>query len=294
MKFAKASIVIASHNNAKVLRRALKGMLVLDYPKDSYEIIVADDGSKDNTKEMMKEFSHEKLIKFIPLPSGGVCKARNAGIKASRFSLVINMDHDCIPKRDWLRKMVAGFKDKMVGVVSAYGHYGGTSTGFRKELLEKAGGYDEDYRYYREDTDLAFKVMELGYKFRRVKAKYEHDHKMVKPKGPIGFLGHVLQRASYHQNDVLLYKKHPNELCRKFLNVKLGFLVDPASDFKAATGLWKGGSEKLELSSPRGITFLENKSPVHALGIILGGIAWVVAVKASRLAGSLRFGKLLI
>ncbi|MFA4907168.1 MAG: glycosyltransferase family A protein [archaeon] len=294
MTAEKASVVIASHNNAAVLRRVLNGMLKLDYPKGSYEVIVVDDGSKDNTKEMMREFAGEKLIKFIPLPSGGVCKARNRGIREARFPIVINMDHDCIPEKKWLKKMVAGFKDEKTGVVSAYGHFGGTSTGFRKKILEKVGGYDEEYHYYREDTDLAFRVMEAGYEFTRVEAEYEHDHKMVKPEGAAAFLRHVLQRANYHMNDALLYKNHPNELCREFLNVKLGFIVSPVADFRTATGLWEGGGNKFELSSPRGITFLENKSAGHALAIILGGIAWVCAVKIARLKGSIKFGKLLI
>src|SRR3989339_663517 len=99
-------------------------------------------------------------------------------------------------------------------VERAYCHYGGTSTGFRKELLEKVGGYDEDYGYYREDTDLSFKIMDLGYEFRLVKADYIHEHKEDRPEGFFGMLGYGMKRLGYHQNDVLLYKKHPTELCR--------------------------------------------------------------------------------
>lgn len=91
-------------------------------------------------------------------------------------------------------------------------------------------------------------------------------------------------------NDVLLFKKHPR-LAGKFLDVKLGFLVNPLADFRAATGLWKGD---YQLSSPRGITFLENSSPLHAAAIFLTGLAYVLGVKAYRLRGSLKFGKLLV
>ena len=137
--------------------------------------------------------------------NSGVCKARNTGIKNSNYDLVINMDHDCIPSKNWLKDMIKGFEDSQVGVVSAYDYYGGTSTGFRKKLLEKVGGYDEDYFYYREDTDLSFKIMDLGYDFKLVEAKYKHDHKETKPKNIIELVKMIFKRLKYHQNDVLLY-----------------------------------------------------------------------------------------
>ncbi|MFH1257055.1 MAG: glycosyltransferase family A protein [Candidatus Diapherotrites archaeon] len=292
-KLPKASIVIAAYNNAKTLERVLDAMLELIYPND-FEVIVANDGSTDGTEKMLaKEFGKQEKIKIINLQHGGVCKARNAGIKAAKFPIVVNMDHDCIPAKNWLKEMVHGFSHEKTGVVSAYDYFGGTSTAFRKELLEKVGGYDEAYRYYREDTDLSFKIMDLGYEFKLVKADYVHDHEMVKPKGFGGMLAHLLQRLSYHQNDVLLYKKHPTKICEEFLHIKFGFLANPLDDFKAATGLWQKGA-KLSLSSPRGIKVIENKTPLHTAAIFLAGIAYVFAVKASRLYGSIRFGKLLL
>jgi cellulose synthase/poly-beta-1,6-N-acetylglucosamine synthase-like glycosyltransferase len=293
----KTSIVIASYNNAPVLKKVLKAMLKIDYPS-RYEIIVASDGCTDGTAEMMKQsFGGEKKIKYLDLPRGGVCKTRNAAIAATdkKSQIIINMDHDCIPEKNWLKDMVKGFENPQVGFVSAFTTYGGTSTGFRREALEKAGGgYDEDYFYYREDSDLAFKIMEAGFALKRVKAEYEHDHKMVKPKGLTALAKHVWQRINYHQNDVLLYKKHPdNEKVKEFLNIKHGFLVDPKSDFKAITGSWAGQKE-FNISSPRGITFLENKSPWHALIIWGVALTYVLALKMVRLYGSFRFGKLLI
>jgi len=293
-KWPNASIVIATYNRASTLRKVLKAMLKLSYPA-KYEIIVVNDGSTDNTKEMLeKEFSKEPKIKIINFRKNkGVCKARNAGIKKARYEIVVNMDHDCIPSKTWLKDLVSGFTSGKVGVVSSYGGFGGTSTAFRKKLLEKVHGYDEEYRYYREDTDLTFKIMELGYEYKLVKADYIHDHVETKPKNLIALARYVLQRLRYHQNDVLLYKKHPNELTRKFLDIKFGFLVNPMYDFKVATGLWRKNG-KLSLSSPRGIVFIENKTPLHTLAIVLLGIAYVIAVKSARLIASIKFGKLLI
>jgi len=294
MIFPKASIVVASYNNKKGLRDVLKAMLTLDYPND-YEIIVIDDASKDGTIEMLgKEFGKEKRIRVFGFGANkGVCKARNRGIKMSRFPIVVNMDHDCTPSKAWLKELVQGFEDPKVGVVSSFGSFGGTSTAFRKELLSKVGGYDLDYFYYREDTDLTFKIMDLGFNYKVVKADYIHDHEEVKPRGKIAWIKYVVKRLRYHENDVLLYKKHP-KLAGDFLHVKFGFLVDPREDFNLVTNKWDGSSQKLKLCSPRGIILLENKTPLHTMVIYLLGILYVLAVKFFRLVGSIRFRKFLV
>jgi len=292
-KLPSVSIVIATYNNAKVLRRVLKAMLAPDYNAPC-EIIVVSDGSSDGTKEMMaNEFSREKKISFINFDKNfGVCRARNAGIARASGEIVVNMDHDCVPAKDWLSEMVKPFKDPHVGIVSGYGGFGGTSTAFRKELLDRVGGYDEEYFYYREDTDLAFKIMELGYGFVSVKKRYFHDHVETKPEGPVNLARYVLKRLAYHQNDVLLYKKH-HALAGKFLDVKFGFLVNPKADFGIITGGWHPKA-KFELSSPRGITFIENRTPLHSAFIIFIGICFVAALKMSRLVGSVKHRKLLL
>ncbi len=288
-----ASIVVATYNNRKTLEKALDALLRQE-SSGRYEVIVVNDGSTDGTKEFLHGYAKgKKILRVFHQKNSGVCRARNRGIENAEYEIVVNMDHDCIAGKNWLQKMVDGFDSSDVGVVSAYDYYGGTSTAFRKELLEKVGGYDEEYRYYREDTDLSFKIMDLGCKFKLVEANYFHDHVEAKPRGIAGFARHVLQRLYYHQNDVLLYRKHPTKVCEEFLHIKFGFMVDPLADFSAATGLWKKGG-KIELSSPRGITFLENRGPLHALLIVLGGIGYAIAVKTSRLIGSMRFGKLLL
>ena len=290
-KWPPTSIVIASYNNYNTLEKVLNKMLKLDYPK--YEINVIYDGDIKGAKEIVEKYKKYKIIKHhLNKKNLGVCKTRNKGIEMSKYNYVVNMDHDCIPVKNWLKKIMIGFSDPKVGVVSSYTYYGGTSTAFRKELLEQVGGgYDLDYNYYREDTDLSFKIMDLGYKFKLVKADFEHDHLEVKPKGPKGMFDYVMKRLKYHQNDVLLYKKHPTKLCKKFLKIRAGFLVSPYADFSVATGLWQG---RFNLSSPRGIVFMKSNTWWKKVAIILAGIIYVILVKLSRLIGSIKHGKLLI
>ena len=292
--FPKVSIFIPTYNHTGILRKVLKAMLKLDYPSQ-YEIIVVDDGSRDGTAEMMgREFGREKKIRFIPLGKNmGVCRARNTGIKEARFPIAVNMDHDCIPEQKWLRELVKPFADAKVGVVSSFGDFGGASTAFRKKLLERVGGYDERYRYYREDTDLTFSIMDLGYEYVKLPdPMYLHDHTEAAPRGLGGLARYLWKRLNYHQNDALLFKKH-RKLAGEFLGVKFGFLVSPMRDFAVVTGTWMEPYE-LVLSSPRGMRFVENKSPLHALFIVAVGVVYVLAVKLFRLVGSLRFGTFLL
>ncbi|MFH1663560.1 MAG: glycosyltransferase family A protein [archaeon] len=286
-----ASIVILTFNREKVIGRTLKAMLEQNYPE--YEIIIINDASKDNTKKVLEKFSNMKKITVINNEKEkGPCAARNQGIKFAKNDLIIVMDDDCIPEKNWLKTMIKGFDSDKVGMVSGYSIHGGTSTAFSRKALDKTGLYDEKYFYYREDTDLVFRIMDAGFEIKQVNAKYFHDHKIEKPESLTAFLSHAWKRLKNHKNDVLLYKKNPSRT-KKFLDIKLGFIVNPVNDFKAATGLWhKGG--KINLSSPRGIIFLENRSLFHYLIIVLGGIFYVIAVKAARFYGSIKFGKLLV
>ncbi len=135
--------------------------------------------------------------------------------------------------------------------------------------------------------------MDMGWNYKIVKADYVHDHKEIAPKGKKQWLKYILKRLHYHENDVLLYKKHP-KLAGKFLNVKLGFIVSPKSDFNVVINKWQGSSKKLKLCSPRGLVLIENKSPLHALAIIFCGILYVFAIKFFRLVGSIKFRKVLL
>lgn len=291
----KVSIVTMTYNRADVLEGTLTAMLELDYPAD-YEVIVVNDGSTDNTKDVLKKFG--KKIKVIHQERKGPCAARNAGIKLAKYPIVVVMDDDCIPAKDWLMDLVSGFDAPDVGVVSAFDIYGGTSTAFRKEVLDKVGLYDEEYVYYREDTDLVFRIFDAGYRGKKAHAEFKHLHEY--PRGLVNGLRHAKERIMYHANDVLLYKKHPKR-AKEFLDIKLGFLRNPVRDFNTITYRWPDGmptdlrpGERLRLSSPRGIVYLEAKTPVHTMAIVLIGIAYVFAVKLARLWGSIKYRKLLL
>jgi len=87
----KLSIVIPTYNNALYLSDALKSIFHQTF-KD-YEIIVVDDGSTDNTRDIIKKF--EERIRYIYQPnSGGASKPRNEGIKVAKGKYIAVFDAD--------------------------------------------------------------------------------------------------------------------------------------------------------------------------------------------------------
>ncbi len=288
-----ASIIIETKNRAELLQKTLKAILSLKH--STYEIIVLNNGSTDGTAELLKQFSKNPKIKALNFKeSHGPAFARNRGIEVSKGKFIVIMDDDCIPSREWLSELLKPFnKGKKVGITSSFNDWGGTSTAYRRELLEKIGFFDEDFpTSYREDTDTVFKIFDLGYSLERnPKAEFKHEHKQ--PKSFFEKLKYGWSRIKVHSVDPLLYKKHPVRT-REFLDIKLGFVRNPLRDFEAATGLWWKRNPRLVLSSPQGVPLIENKSALHAFLIVLIGIAYVFWVKIARFYGSIKYGKLLV
>lgn len=84
------SIVVPTFNCASYLRLAVQSVLDQDYPEK--EIIVVDDGSTDNTAEILAEFGSRIVV--INQPNSGIAAARNIGLQSSHGDLIAFLDSD--------------------------------------------------------------------------------------------------------------------------------------------------------------------------------------------------------
>lgn len=84
------SVVIPTHNRARTLLRALDSVLAQSYPAD--EIIVVDDGSTDDTGDLVAR--HFPGVRYLHQRNRGVSAARNLGIRAARGNWLALLDSD--------------------------------------------------------------------------------------------------------------------------------------------------------------------------------------------------------
>ena len=117
------SVIIPVFNEAKIIERSVKSLLKLDYP--NFEIIIVNDGSTDNTKEVAealigfsKGVHKEVKISLINKPNGGKSTALNLGIKMSDAEFILCMDGDSLLTPSSLKMAVRHFVNPEIGAVA--------------------------------------------------------------------------------------------------------------------------------------------------------------------------------
>jgi cellulose synthase/poly-beta-1,6-N-acetylglucosamine synthase-like glycosyltransferase len=200
------SVLIPAHNEEIVIEDTLEAMLKLNYPREYLEIIVINDKSSDDTGEIAERYSVQfpfiKVVNTDPEFAGkGKSAALNFGLGHSSGEVVIVYDADNTPEPDSVYYLVLGLQNdsKAGAVVGKFrvrnarkniltrfinietitfqwlaqgGRWfwfklstiPGTNFAIRRSILEHIGGWDE--KALSEDTELSFRVYNLGYHIR--------------------------------------------------------------------------------------------------------------------------------
>lgn len=186
------SIVVPVFNGAATIANTVEHLLDQSLPPK--EIIVVDDGSTDATAQVLKRF--ESRISYQFKPNGGPASARNFGARLATGNFIAFTDSDCLPDRNWLSRLLAGFDSTTVAGVggsvksvdaSLLGEYVDllrllqpaenaegeieylitANACFRREALLAAGLFDERFRKPGgEEPALCRRLKELGCQFR--------------------------------------------------------------------------------------------------------------------------------
>jgi len=176
------SVVVSCYNKREIIGECIRSILNQNY--ENYELIVVDDGSTDGSIEAIKKFNSIQM-KVIQIRHKGVSAAKNTGIKHARGSIVLFIDGDCILDKEGLRELSKSFSSPEIGCVGgrllAINSQNliaktvelmqngverkwpfGANVAYRREALEKIGGFDE-HMEAGEDVDLFLRAVKLGF-----------------------------------------------------------------------------------------------------------------------------------
>jgi glycosyltransferase involved in cell wall biosynthesis len=102
------SIVTPTYNRSALIGPAIQS--VIDQTHSTWELYVVDDGSNDDTANIVAAFTDDKRVKYIKQERGGVCRARNTALDLAQGDLIAFLDSDNAWDREYLALMVAGFE----------------------------------------------------------------------------------------------------------------------------------------------------------------------------------------
>jgi cellulose synthase/poly-beta-1,6-N-acetylglucosamine synthase-like glycosyltransferase len=111
------SLIIPTFNGAFRIGNCLDALIKQTAGRD-VEILVVNDGSTDNTVDVVAHYSG---IRLISQANAGPAAARNRGASEARGTLILFTDDDCVPMPDWLDAMIEPFEDpEVVGAKGVY------------------------------------------------------------------------------------------------------------------------------------------------------------------------------
>lgn len=194
----KVSIIIPVYKTEKYLRQCLDS--VINQSFDNFEVICVDDGSPDNSVNILKEYANrDSRITYISQPNKGLSAARNAGIMHSKGEYILPLDSDDFIDKDFLQILInAKEAHPNIDVItpaiilffpktgvyyyvlspkptpcnlSQFNYICCTSL-FPRKLFDIYGGYDETLKKGAEDWDLWLRYILHGSKFMRMERAF--------------------------------------------------------------------------------------------------------------------------
>jgi cellulose synthase/poly-beta-1,6-N-acetylglucosamine synthase-like glycosyltransferase len=112
------TILVPIFNEEKTVEKTLNSLLDINYPKDKLKIMVVDDGSKDNTWNIVQRFKNEAQITLHKKANGGKYTALNYGIEHCHTDLIGCLDADSMVSADALNHIVPYFDNPEIMAVT--------------------------------------------------------------------------------------------------------------------------------------------------------------------------------
>ena len=233
--FPSVSIIVPSFNEGETVRATIDSLLALDYPQHLLNLILVDDGSSDNTLEILNSYKGNPQVQIFSKKNGGKHTALNLALEHVTTDLVGCLDADSFVDREALKRIVPYFGDAAVMAVtpavrihepksilqhvqkieyswgvllrrilaSIDGLYvtPGPFSIFRVNVFKELGGYR--FAYHTEDMELALRMQRHRYKI--VNSSTAHVYTV----GPAKLKGLYKQRVRWSYgflNNMIDYK----------------------------------------------------------------------------------------
>ncbi len=229
------SIIIPTFNGASRIGNCLDALVKHTADNDP-EILVVNDGSTDNTVNVVARYQHVRLINQA---NAGPAAARNRGASEANGHVILFTDDDCVVAPDWISAMMAPFADPEV--VAVKGIYRTTQTslsarfvqieyedryrfmarlasidfidtysaGFRRDRFLQMNGYDTSFPVAcAEDIELSYRMSSLRWKMKFVPAAVVyHTH-------PDSLSRYLRKKYRFAYWRVLAVRKNPRKAVR--------------------------------------------------------------------------------
>ena len=117
-EFPSVTIIVPIFNEEKTATETIFSLLKLEYPKNKLRVIIVDDGSTDNTPNVIRRFGANRRIEIIRKKNGGKYTALNAGLAKVNSELVGCLDADSFVPPDTLKKIIPYFENKKTMAVT--------------------------------------------------------------------------------------------------------------------------------------------------------------------------------
>jgi glycosyltransferase involved in cell wall biosynthesis len=229
------SIIVPTRNRADWLAYLFDALSRQLYPSDLVEVLVVDNSSSDNTKEVVERWANvlPYPVRFFVKANDGPAAARNYGAARAAGDVIAFTDSDCMPEPNWLVNGVGSLKQgvglvtgpilprrtadthfffnaQLGAVLKDTGLYRTASLFVPRRLFNAVGGFDESYALGAggallggEDTDLGWRIRRRG-----ERAVFQPDAAVVHLATPIS-LREWLKRPILSQTIPRLLRTYP-------------------------------------------------------------------------------------
>ncbi len=296
------AVVIPAHNEERTLPAVLDGLARQERAGPALDVVVVSDASRDRTEAIAREFAarHPWVRVLVNEHNLGLAGTLRRGIAETKGEVVVTMHADIVPHHDdWLARIGREFEDPKVGAVGSLIHskvaglplvdrffleapprvmLGNKSDAYRRDLLDRLGGFDASFRVAGEDVDLDHRIREAGFDVRFPNG-LDVDHLMGWHQ--MGLRKHVKKEVQYAEVQPRLYRRH-GYMTTALYGITLPLLALNAiallAERSIAPALWAVNGALLALA-----LFLDRKHRLLQTGLFATGYLALGAIATSAL-----------